>query len=365
MSGNGTRASIRPSFVEPKSLVFWAFVGLVVYGIVWTVNEDLSRWGGQTAGILASTIVWLLYGLFVGWLLYHLQLFKHRPASAVVAGLLWGGFVAGAGSIIGGVGFESLILKWYGAEFASAWASAIRAPLMEEGLKILGVIALALIPRVRFSSVLDGLFYGTILGLGFTVTENIIYTNVTIALSGGVDVVGSIAGVMITRGILGAMLGHMVLTGITGAGIGYFVSRRGKPMLNRAMPAVALFGVGAFFHFLQNSPILESLGLASMIVKGIPALITLLVLAKWGRREERKHFYAIGHSLDEGLISEGELAGLATRRTRRKARKRSGDRGHMKSLQRSQLQLLNAIDAYGSGSREVAAAGELVASTKR
>ena len=143
MTDQATRTTIRSSFVEPRSLVFWAFIGLVVSGIVWTINENIGRWGSQPIGLLASTIVWLLYGVFVGWILYHLQLFKRRPASAVAAGLLWGGFVAGAGSIIGGVGFDSLIAKWYGTEFASAWSSAIRAPLMEEGLKILGEIGRA------------------------------------------------------------------------------------------------------------------------------------------------------------------------------------------------------------------------------
>ncbi|MCL1599620.1 MAG: PrsW family intramembrane metalloprotease, partial [Actinomycetia bacterium] len=333
-------------------------------GIVWTINENIGRWGSQPIGLLASTIVWLLYGVFIGWILYHLQLFKRRPASAVAAGLLWGGFVAGAGSIIGGVGFDSLIAKWYGTEFASAWSSAIRAPLMEEGLKILGVIALALIPRVRFSSVLDGLFYGAIVGLGFTVTENIIYTNVSLTASGGVDVVGSIAAVMLSRGILGAMVGHMVLTGITGAGIGYFVSRRGKPLLRRVIPAVGLFLVGAFFHFLQNSPILNSLGFMSLFAKGIPALIVFLIVAKWGRREERKHFYAIAQSLDQAVISQEELPELATRRTRRRSRKRSGDRGRTKDLQRAQLRLLNAVDAYGLESSEATEAAVLVESVR-
>ncbi|MDJ0498343.1 MAG: hypothetical protein QNJ89_10960 [Acidimicrobiia bacterium] len=37
----------------------------------------------------------MLYGALVGWLIYRLQRFEHRPVSGSVAAIVWGLFVAG------------------------------------------------------------------------------------------------------------------------------------------------------------------------------------------------------------------------------------------------------------------------------
>lgn len=347
-----------PGFVEPRSLVFWLFIGLAAYGLWWHVNEDLGRWGEYPGGLLVSVVVWIVYGVVVGWILYQVQLFEHRPVSSIAAALLWGGLVAGAGSVIGGEGVHSLIAKWFGTDFANDWAPALSAPTMEEGLKILGVIALALIPRVRFSTILDGLFYGMLIGLGFTVSENITYTNVAIAATGGADIGGSMVDVIIQRGIIAIPFAHVVYTGISGAGIGYVVSRRGKPVLGRILVAIGLFALAWGFHFFNNSPIFEVGG--AVILKGIPALATLLLLAWWGRTEERTRMRELGGALDDDLIDADEFEQLGSRRSRRRARRRASEAGGraakhaMKRLQAERIDLLVAADRYGPTAPEVA-----------
>lgn len=345
----------RPGFVEPHSLVFWLFVALVVYGLWWSVNEDVGRWGDYPAGLASSVVMWVLYGVVVGWILYQVQLFEERPVSNIAAALLWGAAVAGAGSVIGGEGMHSLIAKWFGTDFASDWGAALSAPIMEEGLKILGVVALALIPRVRLSTILDGLFYGMMIGLGFMISENITYTNVAIQGSGG-DVTGSLVDVFLQRGVLAAPFGHAIYTGIAGAGIGYFVSRRGRPVLGRLLVAIALFLVAWAFHFFNNSPIFDVGG--ALILKGIPALATLLLLAWWGRREERARYRALATEIDDDLIDGPQFEQLGSRRSRRRARKQAakagGSKRALQHVQQRRIDLLVAADRYGSAAPEVA-----------
>lgn len=348
-----------PGFFEPRSLVFWTFVGLLAIGLYWRTSNMFDRWGDYPGGIAASVIVWVVYGVFVGWLIYRLQSFEHRPVTSTVAAVAWGLFVAGGVIAIVGQDLQSLTDKLLGFDTSREWGPAFRAPLLEETMKYLGVVALALIPRVRLGRVLDGVYYGMLSGLGFLVSENIFFSNEEIAFDGGSNIVGHITDTMLSRGILALPLSHVVFTAIAGAGVGYVMSRRGKPLVGRLAVAFGLYATAFLLHGFQNSPIIEDMG-GSLIIKGLPAIAIFAVVLMWGRREYRSDLAALAQDLP--AVSDEDFEELATRRHRRKAAKASPDRKAAHRAQERQIDLLVAADIYGTGSHEADAVAGAVPS---
>ena len=341
-----------PGFVEPRSLVFWVFIGLIVLGGYWQVTDTFDKWGDHPDGIVIGTVVWLVYGVVVGWFIYRLQRFERRPATATVAAVAWGVLLAGGLTAIAGADLRSILDKILGFETSAEWGAAIRAPFVEETTKYLGVVALALIPKVRISRVIDGIYYGMLSGLGFVVSENLLFSNQAISVSGGEGIGDEIFGVMLTRGIASLPLSHVVYTGIAGAGVGYFMSRRDRPAARRVAVAGGLYAAAFVLHGFQNSPILDDLAF-NIFVKGIPALIVFLIVLRWGRREYRRDLRAIADGLQ--TVSGEDLEVLATKRRRKKAAKRADDPDRAIAAQQAQIDLLVAADIYGADAPETRA----------
>ena len=340
-----------PGFFERRSLVTWTTIALMALGIYWQVTTDLDRWA-DTTGIVIGAAFWIIYGLVVGWLIYKLQLFEHRPVTATVVAVAWGAFVAGGIVALVGQDLQSLMDKVIGFETNREWGPAFRAPFIEETFKLLGVVALALIPRVNITRVIDGLYYGMMSGLGFLISENAFFTNEAINLSN--ETLGAaLFDTFIIRGVVALPISHVVYTGIAGAGIGYFMSRRGESVARRSLVAVGLFVVAGLLHGFLNSPLLDDVG-SALLIKGIPALAIFLVVLWWARREYRDDLAEIAAGYD--LITESELEELSSRRHRRKAVRLSDDHKRARNIQRAQIDLLVSTDIYGTASTEATGA---------
>ena len=130
---------------------------------------------------------------------------------------------------------ESIFTQVFSPEWNQRWGLAISAATNEESLKLLGVIVLVLLPLTCVRSTLDGLFYGMMVGLGFQVVEDYMYT------VGQAFTLGDALNFLFTRGVVAGLFAHAVYTGITGAGLGYLISRRDKSMGMRILVAVAAF----------------------------------------------------------------------------------------------------------------------------
>ena len=338
-----------PGFFERRSLVTWATIVLMALGVYWEVTTETDKWT-DTTGLVASAVFWLIYGVLVGWLIYKLQLFEHRPVTATIVAVAWGAFVAGGIVSLVGQDLQSLFDKVLGFETSREWGPALRAPFIEETLKLLGVLALALIPRVNLSRIADGLYYGMLVGLGFAISENAFFTNEAINIGG--DTVGTaLFENLLTRGVFALPFSHIIYTGIAGAGIGYFMSRRGQSIVGRTLAAFGFFAVAFLLHGFNNSPILGDAEFA-LFIKGIPSLAVFLLVLWWARREYRDDLATLAGGY-EG-ITEDDLEALSTRRHRRKAARHAGDHRRARRIQRAQIDLLVAADIYGESSDRAA-----------
>jgi RsiW-degrading membrane proteinase PrsW (M82 family) len=354
----------RPTLVDARSFVFWVFVGAVGYGLIHTFSAITSAPILQLRPAIGwlALVLWAAYGVVFLWLVYAHQLFVRRSPWITAAALLWGGFVATWFAAQANSAVQDMISRLWGADFNDRWGIAIAAPINEESMKLLGLAVLVLLPLVGLRSTLDGFFYGAMIGVGFQVVEDYVYT-----IQQSSNLSDTLA-FLFTRGLIGGLWSHAVYTGIVGAGVGYLISRRDRPWPMRIGVALGLLLVAVAMHSLWNSPLLNGWAagpgqqLLVFLLKGLPALLILLFVLRWGRAQERKAWQAfVSGNVDRELVAPAEAEALLDRRGRRAARRavktaRGRRAGRLqKALQREQLWYVQAVGEEGPDS---ARAGE-------
>ncbi|MEO5888560.1 MAG: PrsW family glutamic-type intramembrane protease, partial [Anaerolineales bacterium] len=113
-----------------------------------------------------------LLAAFVNWL----DRYEKEPKLLLGAAFLWGVIVAGGGAYVLNTVFGIGIYVLTGSEGAAEFGTtSIIAPIIEEGLKGLAVLAVFHMFRSEFDSILDGIVYASITAMGFAAIENVLY----------------------------------------------------------------------------------------------------------------------------------------------------------------------------------------------
>jgi hypothetical protein len=228
------------------------------------------------------------------------------------------------------------------------------APVTEEIAKGAGVILIYLIAREEFDDILDGFVYGAIVGLGFTVIEDVLYF---IQNFGGTP--GGVLQGFFFRVIAGGLYTHVLFTALFGMGVAYFVTRRSEATPGkRLLVAGGLILAAMLAHFIWNSPLLYFFPdtmdspadylqvVFAMAVKGLPFLAFLILMISLGRRREHRWLrYALQDEVGLQGLHHDELTTLENPKLRRHARKRMTAQygpvaGHtLKRLQKAHIDL--------------------------
>ncbi|WP_062070864.1 PrsW family intramembrane metalloprotease [Demequina sediminicola] len=338
------------SFIDTRSAVFWAGCAITLYGLLTWMPLVFVRLQSHPTTAVLSAIAWLLYGFVFMMILYRMELFERRSPVTVLGALAWGGLAAPGVAAIAAPAMHDIVAVTL--PVADEWVSSFAAPLVEEPLKWLGVVALALIPGARLRSAADGLFYGAVIGLGFQVSESFLYTAVVSADG----TAGTVFAMVMLRGVVGGLWNHPTYSAMAGAGVGYFFNasasavRRWAVMLGTLALAMAVHG---FF----NTPIVNGNVWVSSVTKGIPVLLLFLGVLRWAHLRERRTFAGLAAKVvPDDLVSPADFRLLATRRTRREVRRAAarisglpGKRA-LTYLQGAQLSLLTATHEDGWGS---------------
>jgi RsiW-degrading membrane proteinase PrsW (M82 family) len=127
--------------------------------------------------------------------------------------------------------------------------AVLRAPLVEEASK--GVALLVVLRWATFEDRVDGWVYGSTVGLGFALTENLLY------LAAEPTGRGTQSGLVLVfvRSLLPALM-HAVASGLLGASLAR-ARRHTRPLLGRAWSlSIGLIGAVAL-HSLWNSIVLS------------------------------------------------------------------------------------------------------------
>lgn len=345
-----------PAWVRARHSVqlpaFWLLVGLLLAG-GWQVAGGLRT--GAAAYPLATTVAMVLFAAYaVPFVLVvqGLDYFEREPPPLLLAAFGWGGLVATSVAIPANTAAHDLLAKLASPAFANGWGPALVGPSLEEPVKVLGVVLIVLIAGAQMNSVVDGFVYGAFVGLGFQVVEDVMYAVKAVALAGRGDRIGPVVGVFLLRGFLGGLWSHTLFSALAGAGVAYLVLHPNRRGLGYA--SAALLGAWSC-HALWNSPWLaDGFGygrpgvLAGLLVKGVPVLLVISMLARSAGRREAG-FYLRRLVGEPGVATERELEALGTGASRLAARRFAYVRGGrelartVRRLQRAQARLALAL----------------------
>ncbi len=228
---------------------------------------------GLVLGVVFVTPLVVLYALFIRWC----DRFEPEPWWLLLAAFLWGAIFATSG----GGEMSSLVqgsIELFTGQSSDAVGATVVAPIFEEAFKGIGVALVAVVTVLGLKELdgpLDGAIYGGMIGLGFTLTEDILYVSRQYAVAG----FGGLVVLLFMRTVL-LGLSHCTFTALTGIGVGIAIEAKRKrtklvaPFLGY-LCAVAL-------HALHNAlpTFFGDEGLAAMIlVSWIFDLLFFLVLA--------------------------------------------------------------------------------------
>ena len=185
-----------------------------------------------------------LFAAFVYWL----DRYEKEPLALLGAAFFWGVVIAAGGAFIINTVFGIGIYIFTGSEGAAEiGTTSVVAPIVEEILKGAAVLIVFFLFRKEFDSVLDGIIYGGIVGLGFAATENVIY----IYRNGYLD--GGWGGLFLLAFIRVILVGwmHAFFTAFTG--IGFAIARTNKNTLIKFIAPLVGLGLAISIHAFHNT----------------------------------------------------------------------------------------------------------------
>jgi RsiW-degrading membrane proteinase PrsW (M82 family) len=287
-------------------------------------------------GAVMAAVAWTVWGVIAIGIVIALQRYGRRPFVTVIAALAWGGLAATAFTAAGNEAVRELAAKLGSQDLVETYYASVGAPIIEESLKVAGIVGLALIPRVRLRGPLDGLFWGALVGAGFQVVENFFYTmNFMSSASGPVEAIGSM---LFIRGFLSGLFTHAVFGAVEGAAIGYAFSRRNLPAWRRVLVVLAAVALVLIIHGLGNA---QNEGTLLVFAIGAVPLGTTIVLIIWARRDEARRLAELAPvALERGLMATEEADAL------RADSRAPGDKA-AKRRRLAQLRYLYAVDDAG------------------
>lgn len=254
----------------------------------------------------------------VGWssLVWWCDRYEREPLALGVGAFLWGALPAVLLSLLleGVLGVPSALSG--SALAGDLFVASGLAPVVEEAAKGIGLLLILLFWRVEFDNLLDGLIYGSLVGFGFGLTENLLYFMAALLQEGW----GSWGLTVFMRSVVFG-LNHAFFTAFTGAGIGVARAtsvgwlRRWAPWLGLALAVLfhALHNLGASLAAVSAGAILLSFYTG---LTGIGLVVTMLVL---GMRQEARWIQEELADEVGRLLSEAEYQMLLSRRARRAA----------------------------------------------
>ena len=232
------------------------------------------------------------------WVLF--VCFAWGAVGAVILSILVS--VVGEGALVAALNPEDTSA---GQKLVNNTAATFMAPLVEEPAKALGLLAIYLFASRRVDEThgpLAGMVYGGIIGLGFTLTEDILYI-----VEAGKELGGTgFFGVFFVRTVL-LGFGHATFTALTGLGLGLWVTM--SDPWRWAMPVLGLAG-GMLIHAGRNlfGSFLEMEGAGVILILLLHGLVMALFfgLLVWLALRDRRRVMTGLQGVVGDLISREE-----------------------------------------------------------
>ncbi|WP_406275882.1 PrsW family intramembrane metalloprotease [Nocardia sp. NBC_00881] len=286
------------------------------------------------------------------WTVHRMQRYRRMPLRILFAGFGWGAVVATGLGLALPLLYDSLSYQLLGHNRVVAIIDGFKAPVVEELVKAVGVLLIAVVARRWVTDLVSGLVVGAGLGLGFNFVESMFYMAAP-----------SMGGALYqhwVRQVVGIMLMHVAFSALVGAAIG--AARQVRNPRTR----LAVIGCGLLTaicgHYLYNSLIsllpsmfrvsepmfaLVVLPLLVLLLLGMFLFMYLLLLRRGLRYQGAALAVELRHEANSGydVVTAAELPVLLSParrfRTRVDAFRRNGPRAYrrLSSLYQAQLDL--------------------------
>lgn len=238
--------------------------------------------------VVAAIVPALVYAALV----LRLDRYEREPWRVLLAAFGWGAIGAVVFSVFASLALQTLLLAAVAPETGTFLSVAVVAPLVEETFKGVALLAALAFFRRELDNVLDGLVYGALIGLGFAMTENVLYF-------GGAYLEDGMAGLgqlFVARAVINGF-GHAAYTATTGAAVGWS-RRQYRRGARRVLVPVLGWTLAVIQHALWNGGVFVVAGwqgdgatlLSVVVVEALlfvlPAILVLALIARVAARRE-------------------------------------------------------------------------------
>jgi RsiW-degrading membrane proteinase PrsW (M82 family) len=303
----------RPSGLQSATKIIVAIIaslvalllGLIILLFIGTETGLVEMMIGMVCAILPVPV----YVMLILWL----DRYEAEPLWMLITTFLWGALVSIFVAMIFNTGIQRMAeVATQSAEIGENIGAVISAPVVEESAKALILFILFFWKKDEFDGIVDGIVYAGMVGLGFAMTENILYYGRAVQRG-----TGMLTFVVILRGMI-APFSHPLFTSMTGIGLGW--SRQSdNGFIKVTMPVLGLM-FAMLLHGTWNGSAALGGGwvfLATYFMIMGPALIvTLMVIHFALRREGRIVRQFLYSDCQTGFFEPHEYEKLCTIRGR-------------------------------------------------
>lgn len=357
--GRRWRFSVRPTPRAARALkslqlpAFWILSGILAVSALRLFSLWSSPFARFPAATITAIVLFALYAVPFWIFIASMDFLEREPPLLMATAFAWGAMVATTTAMPGNRAMLGLLAKVISPDFASAWGPAVVSPIIEELLKVLGIVMIVLVARKQINSVLDGMVYGGLIGLGFQVVENVFYAINAVEMANSGDKVAPVIATFFLRGFLAGLWSHTLYSAVAGAGVAWFLVRTDRTLPARVLGLAGGIGLAWAIHSVWNSPwLMDGLGhggwgvMAGLLLKGLPALFMVMALLWVARHREANYYIAHLAALNNpDLATPAELHTLGHGHLRADARRygkaRAGRAGAkaVRALQTAQAHL--------------------------
>ena len=251
---------------------------------------------------LSGPLIWLGILQTVIFLLFirTIDLYEREPLRYVIPVFIWGFAVATTVSLVFNTLFKLTLSSVTSVKTASFFTAVVEAPVVEEcskGTALLLIFFIAYFARrrsglVEFAGVMDGIVYGSAVGFGFSIAEDLLY-----GLEFGPET-------YIVRRIFGGFA-HASFTSLTGIGIG-LIPLVDNRVLKVILPVFGLSGailLHAAFNFTATV-----FGPVGYLVLFCVILVYIVIIIVWLAIERRAIRDELSDEVRAGTVTSREYA---------------------------------------------------------
>jgi RsiW-degrading membrane proteinase PrsW (M82 family) len=251
---------------------------------------------------MSGSLIWFGILQAVIYLLFMraIDLYEREPLRYVIPVFLWGFAVATTVSLVFNTLFRLTLSSVTSVKTASFFTAVVEAPVVEEcskGMALLLIFFIAYLVRRRsglmeFAGVMDGIVYGSAVGFGFAIAEDLLY-----GLQYGPET-------FLVRRIFGGFA-HASFTSLTGIGLGLVPWVQSR-VLKVVLPVLGLMGailLHATFNFTATV-----FGPVGYLVLFCVILVYIIVIFVWLYIERRAIREELKDEVSTGTITAQEYA---------------------------------------------------------